>query len=197
MNIDKAEYWEEKYQSESVGWNLNSATPAFLDILDDKLFSQKGKMLVLGSGYGFDSVIAAQNGFDVTAIDISSTAILNSQKLAEKENVKINFIINDLFLLDENIKYDIIYDYVMYCAINPERRKEYAEKITKLLTDNGLFVAIFFPVENKTGGPPFGVEMNEVENIFGKNLELILSTTEINSIKPRAGREHLQIYKKK
>lgn len=197
MNIDKAEFWEQKYQADEAGWNIKSATPAFLDILENPILAECKKILVLGCGFGYDAVAAAKKGFEVTAIDISSTAILQAKKIADEENVKINFILDDLFLFDENVKYDIIYDYVMYCAINPDKRKEYSEKVSSLLNTNGLFLSIFFPVENKIGGPPFGVDMNEVENLFGKNMELFLSTTEIRSIKPRAGREHLQIYRKK
>ena len=196
MKSDKSEFWEESYKNGTVGWNLKSATPAFADLLDHNLLKDKKTLLVLGCGYGYDAIAAAKYGFDVTANDFSETAIKFAKDLTAKENVNINFLLDDLFLIDKNLKFDIVYDYVTYCAINPQRRKEYADKIAALLNKDGLFVIILFPIENRTGGPPFAVDADEAEKLFGAELELVLSTDKINSIKPRKGRELLQIYRK-
>ena len=117
--------------------------------------------------------------------------------MAVNEKVKINFLTEDLFLIDETMKFDIVYDYVTYCAINPQRRKEYADKVASLLNQTGLFIIILFPIEERTDGPPFAVDVKEAEKLFGEKMELVLSTDEIRTIKPRRGRELLQIYRKK
>lgn len=196
MSNIKVEYWEQRYMAGETDWDLKSVTPAFLDILNDSILAGKEKLLVPGCGFGYDAVAAAKKGFDVTAVDISISAIDQAKKLV-KERLKIKFIQQDFFLLDEINKFDIIYDYVTYCAIDPGRRKEYAGKVAALLNKEGIFIAIFFPVENRYFGPPFGVDIIEAENLFGEELELVVSTNKINSIKPRAGREHLQIFRKK
>ena len=195
MKSDKSEFWEESYKKGLVGWNLKSATPAFVDLLNNELFKDKKTMLVLG--YGYDAIEAAKSGYDVTAIDFSETAIKFASELALKENVKINFLLDDFFLIDEKLKFDIVYDYVTYCAINPDRRKEYADKIASLLDNDGIFVIILFPIEDRIGGPPFAVDVSEAEELFGTKHELVLSTDKINTIKPRKGRELLQVYRKK
>jgi len=197
MKSDKSEFWEESYKKGIVGWNLKTPTPAFLDLLNNELFKDKKTMLVLGCGYGYDAIEAAKSGYDVTAIDFSETAIKFASELALKENVKIDFLLDDLFLIDEKLKFDIVYDYVTYCAINPDRRKEYADKISSLLDNDGVFVIILFPIEDRIGGPPFAVDVSEAEELFGAKLELVLSTDKINTIKPRKGRELLQVYRKK
>ena len=197
MNPDKVEFWEESYINGKTAWDMKSATPAFLDLLSHNLLRDKKSMLVLGCGYGYDAIAAAKSGYDVTANDISETAIKFASDLAVKENTKINFLLNDLFLLNDELSFDIVYDYVTYCAVNPQRREEYANKVASLLRQNGLLVIILFPIEDRTGGPPFAVDLNEAEKLFGEYLELVLSTDEINSIKPRKGRELLQIYRKK
>ena len=196
MNSDKVEFWEESYINGKTAWDMKSATPAFVDLLSHNLLRDKKSMLVPGCGYGYDAIVAAQSGYDVTANDISEIAIKFASELADKENVKINFLIEDFFLLKEDLSFDIVYDYVTYCAVNPKRRKEYADKVASLLNQNGLFVIILFPIEKRIGGPPFAVDVNEAEKLFGEKLELVLSTDEINSIKPRKGRELLQIYRK-
>lgn len=196
LNSDKFEFWEELYKNDSAGWNMKSATPAFLDLLNHNLLKDKKTLLVLGSGYGYDAIAAAKNGFKVTANDFSETANKFASELAQMENVNIKFLTKDMFLIDEKMKFDIVYDYVTYCAINTKRRKEYAKKVASLLKTKGVFVIILFPIEDRSGGPPFAVDVKEAENLFCENLELVLSTDEIKTIKPRRGRELLQIYRK-
>jgi len=196
--VDSSEYWDEIYVNASAGWDLKSPAPVFLDLLSDNLLKNKKSILILGCGYGYDAVAAAKLGFEVTAIDFSESAISFAKKLASEESVNVNFIVKDLFKLGTEYKnkFDIVYDYVTYCAINPGRRKKYAEKISALIKSTGLFLIILFPIENRTGGPPFAVDPIEAKEFFSKNLELVISTEKINSIKPRKGRELLQIYRK-
>lgn len=139
-----------------------------------------------------------KKGFDVTALDFSETAIDFARELAREEKVNVNFLVEDLFNLSDKYSnaFEIIFDYVTYCAIDPKRRKEYSEKIYKLLEPKGIFAIILFPIEKRIGGPPFEVDVSEATELFSEKLELLLSTDKINSIKPRKGRELLQIYRK-
>jgi SAM-dependent methyltransferase len=196
--VDKPEFWENLYKTNSVAWDLKTPASAFLDLLNSEFFRNRNKMLVIGCGYGYDAIAAAKNNFDVTAVDFSESAINFARELALNENVNVNFIAEDFFLLDNDHSgsYEIIFDYVTYCAIDPSRRKEYADKIYELLKPDGIFAIILFPVENRIGGPPFAVDVDEAIELFSEKLELILSTDKINSIKPRKGRELLQIYRK-
>lgn len=197
-DVNKSEFWDELYLSNSVAWDLKSPTPAFIDLLRSEYFSGRKKLLVVGCGYGYDAIEAAKNGFEVTALDFSQAAIESAKKLAVKENVNVEFLVEDFFNLKEKYlnSFELVFDYVTYCAINPTRRKEYAEKISDVLQPNGIFAIILFPIENRVGGPPFAVDVSEATNYFSWKLELIVSTDKINSIKPRKGRELLQIYRK-
>ncbi len=197
-DVNKPEFWDTLYQNRNAAWDLKTPTPAFIDLLNSEYFFGRKKILIAGCGYGYDAIEAAKKGFDVTALDFSETAIQFARLLAQRENVNINFLIEDIFNLNEmySNSFEIIFDYVTYCAIDPKRRKEYARKISELLRPDGLFVIILFPIEKRVGGPPFAVDVDEASDIFSENLELILSTDKINSIKPRKGRELLQIYRK-
>lgn len=196
--VNSAEFWDNLYKINSVGWDLKTPTPAFIDLLESDYFKERKRLLITGCGYGYDAVAAAKNNFDVTAVDFSETAIQFAESLARKENVKVNFLVKDFFLLDGNQlqSYEIIFDYVTFCAIDPARREEYANKIFQLLKPKGIFAIILFPLEKRIGGPPFAIDVDEATKLFSAKLELILSTDKINSIKPRKGRELLQIYRK-
>jgi SAM-dependent methyltransferase len=158
-----------------------------------------GKILIAGCGKGYDAVLASKKGFDVYAADFSLEAIKLAKNLAEKEKVKVNLLHEDIFKLDSVYKnsFDYVYDYVTYCSVIPERRKEYAEKIAGLLKHGGKLITLLFPVENREGGPPYAVNVQEFYDLFSEHLQLKFSSKKINSIKPRRGREVLQIYLKK
>ncbi len=196
--VDDSSFWDDIYKQDVPNWDLKTPTPAFVDMLNDRKFIDGGKILILGSGYGRDAVAAAKAGLEVTAIDFSRTAVDAAKKIAANEGVKINFIVDDFFNLPgyRTEYYDFVYDYVTLCAINPNRREEYAEMIASILKCSGRLIALLFPVENRPGGPPFGLNVKEVTEVFSKHLKLVLTTTEINSIKPRREREVLQIYEK-
>lgn len=196
--VSEQEFWNSIYRNNNTGWDLKSPTPVFQRILKEKKIINSGKLLILGSGYGYDAVEAAKTGFEVTAVDFSTFAVSFAKKLAKKENANVDFIQNDFFNLevDHSDGFDAVFDYVTYCAINPARREEYAKLIKKLLKCGGVFIALWFPVEDRDGGLPFGINLEETESIFTKFLKLKSSTIEKDTIKPRRGREVLQIYEK-
>lgn len=197
-DVNRPEFWDKLYRNNSAAWDLKTPTPAFLDLLSSEYFIGRKNLLVVGCGYGYDAIEAAKKGFEVTALDFSEKAIEFARSLAQKDKVNINFLLEDFFNLNNSFlnSFEIIFDYVTYCAIDPNRRKEYADKIFNLLKPNGVFAIILFPIENRIGGPPFAVDVNEATDLFSEKLELIISTDRINSIKPRKGRELLQIYRK-
>lgn len=196
IDADNASFWDEKYKNDETRWDLNGPNPAFLEIINNKKIIEPCKILIPGSGKGHDAVAAAKKNFEVTALDFSEYAINIGKDLAQKENVKINFICEDIFNLDEVYEnsFDAVYDYTMYCAINPERRNEYAEKISSLLKMNGKFIALLFPVEEREGGPPFSIDIIDTYKIFSKYLRFSFSSKKINSHQRRKGREQLHVY---
>lgn len=196
--VNSPDFWDDIYKHKKVGWDLRSPTPVFMRIIKEKKIIQSGKILILGSGYGYDAVEAAKEGFDITAVDFSMPANIFAEKLAKDAGVNINFLTRDFFDLPPKYytKFDAVYDYVTYCAIEPTRREEYVKLITSSLKYTGIFIALLFPIESRDGGPPYGIDLESTEKIFKKYLELISSSIEDDTIKPRKGREVLQIYRK-
>ncbi len=196
---DSASFWDEKYINNESHWDMSTHTPVFEEILDSGEFMKPGKILIAGCGKGYDAILAAKKGYDVYAVDFSVEAIKLAGELASKENVKVNFIHEDIFKLDSVYEgfFDYVYDYVTYCAVLPERRKKYAEITSRFLKQDGKLIALLFPVEDRGGGPPYAVDVKEFYELFSEHLLLKFSSKKINSIKPRRGREVLQIYIKK
>lgn len=197
-SVNNQSFWDKLYSNEKAGWDMKSPTPVFKSYLKEQRFPVSSKILIMGSGYGYDAIEAAKTGLDVTAVDFSPAAIRIAKKNADGQNATVKFLVQDFFTLTDkfNNYFNLVYDYVTYCAIDPVRRKEYAKMIYDMLSCDGLFIALWFPVEKRSGGPPFGIDLNETQNIFTKHFTLQLTANHQDTIKPRKGREILQVYKK-
>jgi methyl halide transferase len=156
-------------------------------------------MLVPGCGAGHDAVAFAQAGFRVTGVDFAPEALAEARALADQAGVAVNRVDADIFALNDGYAaaFDYVLEYVTYCAIDPGRRGEYAAVLGRVLKPGGLLIALFFPVENRAGGPPFGVAMDEVERLFLPRFTLTHHEQPSASIKPRRNREVLTIWKRR
>lgn len=74
----------------------------------NKLNLKNKKVLEIGTGSGYLAIFCAKKGAEVSAIDINPKAVEYARKEARKNNVKIKFVVSNLF---ERIKdkYDIIF----------------------------------------------------------------------------------------
>jgi SAM-dependent methyltransferase len=192
------------YITDSAGWDLKSPNPVFVELLRNKDLIKPGKLLITGCGKGYDAVAAAKAGFDVTAVDFSPVALEHARELAESELVRIKFVEEDIFTLGNEWldAYDVVYEYTTYCAINPSRRKEFAQKISSFIKPGGKLLALIFPVDEREGDPaslshrepPFRIDLTEFYRNFSEFLQLEFSSKRISSVKPRENKEVLQIY---
>ena len=97
--------WNERYDRDMYIYGKEPVT--FLKQKMDGL--KKGKALVLAMGEGRNAVYLAQNGFDVTGVDISEVAIEKCNKLAEERNTAVNAVVADLTDYDMGIgQFDLI-----------------------------------------------------------------------------------------
>ena len=196
--MNTAEFWEACYESEMDGWDLGGPTPVF-----ERLASEipKGKICGIGWGRGYDAVAFAKAGFDVTAIDFSRNAVMDARENARKEGVDIQVLRQNIFDLPENLFYqfDYVMEYTCFCAISPTRRFEYDRVVWQLLKANGKLLGLFLPLDKELeeGGPPWGVEISELQKLFGLHWDLEYEEMPRESIERRANREILMVWRKK
>jgi cyclopropane fatty-acyl-phospholipid synthase-like methyltransferase len=89
--IDKSN-WDERFSADDYvyGTDPNQFFKEQLDIL------KPGKLLMLAEGEGRNAVYAAKLNWQVDAVDFSDQARLKALKLAEKENLNINYTVCNL-----------------------------------------------------------------------------------------------------
>ena len=195
--VNHSQFWEDIYLENDTGWDLKGVTP-FFDSISNELI--QGKVCILGCGRGYDAIMFAKKGFDVTAVDFALTPISELNKLAIEKSVTIATVQNDIFSLVD--KFPDTFDYVIeqtcFCAIHPNRRKEYEILVRTILKPGGKLVGLWFPLDKsqEEGGPPFGTTIDEVKSIFNSGWKIEKENFPSQSVEPRKGREKLIIFKK-
>lgn len=84
-----------------------------------------------------------------------------------------------------------------FCAVQPEMREKYVEKMASLLPTNGKLTGLLFDFPLTTEGPPFGGSKSEYVALFSDTFELKILERAYNSIKPRENKELFFIFETK
>ncbi len=182
--LDK-EYWNQRYEACTTGWDLGQASPP-IQAYFDQLSHKEHSILIPGAGNGHDVIELYQKGFEnVHLLDFAPIPVAQFQE-KYAEFPKDQLIIENFF--DHSEKYDLIAEQTLFCAIDPSLRQKYAEKVHDLLNSNGKLIGVLFNRDFE-GGPPFGGNVHEYRSYF----EPLFSSVEIsecyNSIEPRKGAE--------
>ena len=130
--------WNERYDRDMYIYGKEPV--AFLKQKMDGL--KKGKALVLAMGEGRNAVYLAQNGFDVTGVDISEVAIEKCNRLAEERNTAVNAVVADLTDYDMGKgQFDLITKFYYYePSIFPQ--------IIDALKPGGMFILEQFSIDH-------------------------------------------------
>jgi len=197
-DVNSPQKWDADYARRTDGWDLGGPTPVFRRLASSRKLAP-GRMLVICAGRGHDAREFARHGFQVTAVDFAAHAVREMHRLQDP-TAPIEVWQQDLFELPEDLShsFDYILEYTCFCAIDPRRRAEYADLITRLLRRGGLFINLAFPLDERTGGPPFAVKGSEILGLFRKRgFKLLWHEKPPDSVGPRRPAEELFIFQKR
>ncbi|KAL7625718.1 hypothetical protein AAE478_004941 [Parahypoxylon ruwenzoriense] len=146
--------------------------------------------LVPGCGKGYDVVMLALHGFNVYGLEVSRRAVQTAEAYAEAQLASpcsrnfgdggppgdsvgsVKFLEGDFFQRDWEAGinatpdggvfqgFDLIYDYTFLCALPPELRKDWARRMSELLSPTGVLACLEFPLykDLRAPGPPWGLK---------------------------------------
>ena len=196
-DVNSLEKWEADYQRRTDGWDLGGPAPAFRRLAASGRF-KPGRMIVPGAGRGHDAREFARHGFRVSAVDFSPYAAREMHRLAEPE-APVEILQHDFFALPSGMddSFDYLLEYTCFCAIDPQRRGEYAGMAARLVKPNVSCMDLACPVDGRAGVPPFAVSEKEILDLFrARGFKLLSREKPAGSVSPRRQAEELFIFQK-
>ena len=176
-----SDYWEKLYTTGKDYWDLGKATPALLSFFKDARCPAEGR------------------GHETVAVDFAPTAVDALDSLSRKI-ANLTCVDRDLFELTpaKYGKFDVIYEYCCFSAIHPGRRDEYFEIWQKMLTDDGLIIALFSPLcdDDTMVGPPHATSEGELMARMDGVFEIQDQIPVANSVPSRKGKEAIWLLRK-
>ena len=79
---------------------------------------------------------------------------------------EVTIVLGDFFELKGS--FDVVLEQTFFCAIDPELRNQYVDKMKELLTEKGQLLGVLFN-RSFEGGPPFGGSIVEYQALFNAN----------------------------
>jgi methyl halide transferase len=129
--------WNDSYREGKLPWDTGVPSSELQRVLSQNTI-QHCRALDLGCGTGTNSVWLAQQGFEVTGIDLAPLAVERAEKRAHAAGVKVRFVVADvLHLPDLDGPFAFFFDRGCYHAVRRTASEQYAPAVARLLASGG------------------------------------------------------------
>ncbi len=130
------EYWESKFMKEGAMWKFEPSDSALI-ALEMFRFNHLKNILIPGVGYGRNARVFLENGFKVTGIEISESAIL----LAQENGLNFHIHHGSVCLMPfDDQQFDGIFCYALIHLLNVFQRKRFLKSCFNQLKPGGLML---------------------------------------------------------
>lgn len=187
-------FWNNKYLNNEHKWDVGYITTPLKEYFN-QIKDKNLRILIPGCGNSYEAEYLFNSGFkNIFLVDYSEKVLSNFKKRVPNFPSE-NLLCIDFF--DLNMKFDVIIEQTFFCAIQTNKRAEYAEKMNVLLSENGKLVGLLFDDPMNEDHPPFGGNKKEYATFFEKYFKFKIFEKSNNSIKERSGRELFMILERK
>lgn len=154
-------------------WVAGAASPELVNLVWEGVISPGMNVLEFGCGVGTESVFMAVRGMNVSAIDLSDSAVKLTKQLAEFYGVEVNAQQGDATKTDlPDGQFDVICDQGVFHHLTDEERQPYALEVTRLLKPGGILVLRSYSDKIPEGRQPRRIKSDELIDTFHPHLKL-------------------------
>ena len=151
----KSQRWEAIYASRAEGlvpwlpWESERPVGALVELFDRPGFRPR-RVLELGCGDGVNAIFMARRGCEVTAVDISRTALEMAREKQRAAGVDIELVEADVFHLEPcREPYDFVFDRGMFHHVQVFQFEDYKNLVAERLTRSGYLHLICHHVSTR------------------------------------------------
>lgn len=157
--------WEEIWSYELENPKVFGESEFSKNIVKKKLMPKGARILSLGTGYGYDEIYFAKQGYKVIATDFSEIAVKHINRKASEAGLT-DKLIAELQDMSEpfNFKgesFDVVYSHFSLYYFDDEERGKIIKEIQRVLKRDGkIFIAVRSTKDWKYGkGVPLGKDL--------------------------------------
>jgi SAM-dependent methyltransferase len=135
--------WDDRYRDGDLPWDTGRPSSELKRVLTHNAI-QPCRALEIGCGTGTNSVWLAQQGFDITGVDIAPLAVQRAEQRARAAGVKARFVVADVCDLPLLAgPFSFFFDRGCYHAVRRTAPHQYAPAVAKQLAPSarGLILA--------------------------------------------------------
>ncbi|MCR1898575.1 class I SAM-dependent methyltransferase [Irregularibacter muris] len=171
--------YEERYKkvhSEGFTWFSDIPTPELLEWVEFNNIPMDDEICEVGCGEGRDALYLSSEGYKVTAVDASESAILKCKELSKKKGVVVNWKVADALFLNKMIKkqYKWVYSIAtLHMLVEDNDRNKFLDSLFNILQPKGklLLVSMGDGESEKRSDTSTAFELQErSNNVEGKKI---------------------------
>jgi SAM-dependent methyltransferase len=139
---DQPTFWNERYANRETPWDSGRPSVELRRVLDERHI-KPCDALEIGCGTGTNAVFLAEQGFRVTALDVSSLAIEQARKRAAEAGVSVDFRIADLLApvkLDRTFPF--VFDRGVYHGLRRENLSGFLDTLGRVTAPGSLYLVL-------------------------------------------------------
>jgi SAM-dependent methyltransferase len=166
--------WDDRYQKGETPWDTGAPSSELCRVVAEVPIAPC-RAIELGCGTGVNAVWLAQQGLDVTGLDLSSTAIEKARQRAEAAGVKVRFVAADLLRLPPELRgpFDFFFDRGCYHAVRRTDAAGYLATLRALTRPGSLGLVLTGNArEPLEPGPPV-VSEEELRSELGSLCDIL------------------------
>lgn len=166
-NTESLSFWEATFKDKQMMWGK---VPSVMAELSVTLFKGKAlkNILIPGFGYGRNGKLFNDNGFKVTGIEISETAIeIAKKQYGNSMTVYLGNVNNMPF---DNDLYDGIFCYALLHLLDEKERINLIRNCYQQLHSYGYMVFVTLSINSQTYGEGVEISKNRFASKHGVNL---------------------------
>jgi SAM-dependent methyltransferase len=146
-----------------MSWIFGPLDPVLVELVEGGRIPP-GRAIDLCCGAGVEALYLAKQGFEVTGVDFSPTAIRKACRASEQARLPVRFLEDDLTSLRHiHGCFDLLTDFGALNDMNPYAREQYVQKILPLTSSGRYF--LLMGLEN-------WLSNEEIKQRFGNNFSV-------------------------
>jgi SAM-dependent methyltransferase len=165
--------WDAQYRCGTPPWETGLPAAELVRVVREGVLRPM-PILELGCGTGADAVFLAQRGFEVTAVDLSPTAIERARTRAERSGALLRIVLDDVFEFAEHCgSFDLVYDAGFYQYLRRTQLSRLLDLLWRMTSPGSLYFALAPCTGKEAEGELPPVSEEEIRYELGRLFEFI------------------------